>query len=142
MHDLQNPLNSGFVRRSEPILRYAIVTLAMACIALPVVPEGQRPMTGQQSQSVYGDLGDLDPVLAKRQLRLLNVERQKKIVSDADKLLALARALNSEIEKANSGSMTPEQMHKIAEIEKLAKNVKTNMTITVGGDSLTPAVIP
>ncbi|HLY40972.1 MAG TPA: hypothetical protein VKR52_07135 [Terracidiphilus sp.] len=131
MSDLQ--ANSKMTHKVDCTLRWAVIALACACVARPVVPQGQHPMQGPQVGVTYGSFGDLDPVLAKRQARMLNVERQKQLVSDAAKLLELARALNSELEAANSDSMTPDQMHKIAEIEKLAKSVKDRMTLTVGG---------
>lgn len=82
---------------------------------------------------------DMDPVMAERRMRALNTERQKQMVSDATKLLKLARDLNDEVAKANSGAFTPEQLHKIGEIEKLARNVRERMTAAVGeAPSLTP----
>lgn len=66
-------------------------------------------------------------VLTERRLRALNTQRQKLIVADTDKLLELAKELNDEIAKSKTGAYTPAQLHKIAEIEKLARNVKTRM---------------
>jgi hypothetical protein len=71
---------------------------------------------------------DTDPVMAERRMRALNVQRQKQIVSDADKLLKLARELNEELAAQNTGTFTPDELHKIAEIEKLARNVRQRMT--------------
>ena len=39
-------------------------------------------------------------------MRALNTERQKQMVSDTDKLLKLARELNDEVAKANTGTLT------------------------------------
>jgi hypothetical protein len=75
---------------------------------------------------------DYDPVMAERRVRVLNAERQKQMVADATKLLKLAKELNDEIAAANSGAFTPDQLHKIGEIEKLARNVKERMTAGVG----------
>ena len=74
----------------------------------------------------------MDPALAKRQFLLLNVQRQKTMVSDADKLLKLATELKAEIDAGDSASLSPEQLRKISEIEKLARSVKQKMSITVG----------
>ena len=71
---------------------------------------------------------DYDTVMAEKRLRALNIERQKQMVADADKLLKLAKELNDEVAASNSGTLTPEQLHKIAEIEKLARSVKERMT--------------
>jgi hypothetical protein len=75
---------------------------------------------------------DYDPVMMERRIRALNMERQKEMVSDANKLLKLARELNEEVALQKSGALTPDQLHKIAEIEKLARNVKERMTSGVG----------
>jgi len=75
---------------------------------------------------------DLDPVLAERRMLALNIQRQKQMVSDTNKLLKLARELNEEVAKANTGTLTLDELHKIAEIEKLARNVRQRMTESVG----------
>ncbi len=69
-----------------------------------------------------------DVAMAEKRLRALNTERQKLMVADAGKLLKLAKELNDEVAASNTGSLTPEQLHKIAEIEKLARSVKERMT--------------
>jgi len=75
---------------------------------------------------------DVDPTMAERRLRALNNERQKQIVSDTDKLLKLARELNEDVAKANTGTLTGDELHKIADIEKLARSVRQRMTESVG----------
>lgn len=124
----------------------AVIVLAVVFFATPSIPEGQRPfgLADGQVQTTFGDFVSPDSVLAKRQLRLLNVERQKDMVSDAGKLLALAKELNAEVEAADSGSLSQDQMHKVDQIEKLAKSVKLKMSLTIGGNTITPAqvVIP
>jgi hypothetical protein len=75
---------------------------------------------------------DFDPSMAERRMRALNTERQKQMVSDAAKLLKLAQELNSEVASANSAAFTPDQLRKIAEIEKLAHSVRERMTSAVG----------
>jgi hypothetical protein len=62
---------------------------------------------------------------------MLNAARQKSLVTDAAKLLKLARQLDAEVAAANGNSFTPEQLHKIARIEKLARNVKEEMSSSV-----------
>ncbi|MGD0478874.1 MAG: hypothetical protein ABSA42_01810 [Terracidiphilus sp.] len=75
---------------------------------------------------------DADPAMVERRIRALNIERQKQIVADTDKLLKLARELNEEVAKANAGTLTMDELHKIADIEKLARNVRQRMTESVG----------
>jgi len=75
--------------------------------------------------------GGLDSTIAERRMKLMNNERRKSLVSDSDKLFKLATELNNEIGHSNSGSFTPDQLRKVAEIEKLARNVRDKMTMTV-----------
>jgi hypothetical protein len=74
-----------------------------------------------------------DPVFQQRRLRQLNDARHKSIVSDADKLLKLVTELNSEISSTTPASLTPEQLRKVAAIEKLARNVRDEMRSPVNG---------
>jgi hypothetical protein len=75
---------------------------------------------------------DADPVMVARRTLALNIQRQKQMVSDTDKLLKLAKELNAEVAAQNSGTLTTDEMHKIAEIEKLARNVRERMTDAAG----------
>ncbi|HEY1648298.1 MAG TPA: hypothetical protein VGF96_09970 [Terracidiphilus sp.] len=74
-----------------------------------------------------------NPTEAEKRLRMINTERQKSMVADTDKLLKLAKELNDEIAKANSGELSPAQLRKVAEIEKLAHNVRDKMVMSVRG---------
>jgi len=88
------------------------------------------PYTAHQDPASNFD--DMEPMVMERRLTALNVERQKQMVSDANKLLKLARELNDEVAAANADSFTPDQLHKIAEIEKLARSVRERMASAVG----------
>ncbi len=102
-----------------------------------------RDMRGNRDLGPNRDLGRMDPTLAKRQVEMLNVQRQKMMVSDTAKLLKLATELKAEIDAGDSVSLTPEQLRKISEIEKLAHSVKQKMSITVGvGPQLHDAFFP
>lgn len=113
------------------------------------------PGQGQQNMHSYSprlDLGsqpidDVDPVLVERRIRALNIQRQKQMVSDADKLLKLARELNEEVAAQHTSALTLDELHKVAEIEKLARNVRQKMTDAAGAPEtilppLTPIIIP
>lgn len=76
-------------------------------------------------------------IVEEKRLSALNVERQKSMVSDANKLLQLAGELNAEVTSANSESLTRAQLHKLGKIEKLAHGVREKMS-----DSLTPMYQP
>ncbi|MGA2167001.1 MAG: hypothetical protein ABSG62_02240 [Terracidiphilus sp.] len=92
-----------------------------------VQPIGQRVGGGLE------EMGTVDPIEAEKRLRALNAERQKSMVSDTNKLLKLASELNAEISGENPDSLTPAQLSKLAEIEKLAHRVKDKMSTSVRG---------
>jgi hypothetical protein len=66
---------------------------------------------------------------------MMNRERHKNIVRDSDKLLKLAAELDLEIRASGSESLTPVQLRKLADIEKLARSVKEKMSYAVPGPS-------
>ena len=128
--------------------RVKIAWHSAPCILLLVfnsmfaLPAGQRPTPNQINQLPHNPLDEPgfnegDPAVLARRMRVLNLERQKSMVSDTDRLLKLAQELNSEIDNSNPEALTPVQLRKIGEIEKLARNVKQKMSISfAGGPSL------
>ena len=114
---------------------------ALMCV-LPGRAQSSGGSNGGQGQGM-GDMhphpnlsslssDDADPAIVERRIRAINIDRQKQIVADTDKLLKLARELNEEVAKANTGTLTMDELHKIADIEKLAHNVRQRMTESVG----------
>jgi hypothetical protein len=89
-------------------------------------PFGQLP-------SADDNIAPGDPLWQEKQLRLLNAERQRALVAETNRLLKLAQQLDAEIASTNPDSLTPEQLRKIAEIEKLAHSVKEKMSTSVRG---------
>jgi len=82
---------------------------------------------------------EMDPVLAAKRLHALNADRQKSMVSAADRLLSLARQLDAEIASNPTGQLTLEEIHQAAEIEKLARAVKEKMAQSfVGAPGFNP----
>lgn len=71
---------------------------------------------------------ELDPALEQQRIQAIKVEQHAEIVSDTNKLLKLTAQLNAEVEQSHATSLTPKQRHTLAKIEKLAKNVKQNMS--------------
>ena len=114
----------------------------LAFLALPAgsqqgVPAGHPtiPQT-QQGPPTSGDPFDVSQgpsMQDERLLRALNADRQKSMVSDANRLLRLAKELNAEIARTNPDSLSLDQLRKMAEIEKLARNVKEKMSTSVRG---------
>jgi hypothetical protein len=56
-----------------------------------------------------------------------NGERQKKLVADTEKLLALANELKLDVDKSNKNMLSLDVIRKADEIEKLAHSVKEKM---------------
>ena len=55
------------------------------------------------------------------------------MVADTNKLLKLAGELNAELAGEHPESLNPDQLRKVAEIEKLAHSVKDKMSMSVKG---------
>jgi hypothetical protein len=122
---------------------------AMAfCVFLSLSPRaGAQNTSGQQRTALpqpigqtvgagFDDPSDGSPAEDEKLLRTLNTDRQKSMVADTNKLLRLVNELNVEIASTNPDSLTPAQLRKVAEIEKLAHSVKDKMSTSVRG---TPA---
>ncbi len=99
---------------------------AQSHIILAPQPVGER-VDGFSDLSGAPSPGD------EKLLRALNAARQKSLVSDTNKLLWLVNELNAEIARADTGSLTPDQLRRVTEIEKLAHNVKEKMSLSVRG---------
>lgn len=144
-------------QRASPLrtvsrLRPCAVSLALALALVLGVPCGaqNQPAGSPQSNVQYlprlqesaAPLSDEDPVLREKRLRALNEDRQKHLVSDAAKLLKLATELNAEVSSGNSDALTPSELRKVAEIEKLARSVKDKMSFTMGDMPGAPEPFP
>lgn len=91
----------------------------------------QPPTPSTQLPTVFGQPGEpSDPMERQRQERMekaRNVDRQKHLVQDTDKLLALAKELKEEVDKSDKNTLSVDVVKKAGEIEKLAKSVKDRM---------------
>jgi hypothetical protein len=94
----------------------------------PSVPQTQQ---GPPSNGDPFDVSQGPSMQEEKLLRALNADRHKSMVSDANKLLRMAKELNAEIASTNPDSLSLDQLHKMAEIEKLARNVKEKMSTSV-----------
>jgi nitric oxide reductase activation protein len=56
-----------------------------------------------------------------------NAERQRKLVEDTEKLVALVTQLKVEVDKSTKDTLSLDVVRKADEIEKLAKSVKEKM---------------
>jgi hypothetical protein len=135
-------LFSGSIRfvRPNPLAPFAGgIALTLALLAAGTahaqggspVPHPPFAQPVNPNASGIDDRSEPDPADAARRIRALNEMRQKALVSDTNKLLKLASEFEAETHKANSDSLTPEQLHKLATIEKLARSIKEKMSIPV-----------
>jgi hypothetical protein len=95
---------------------------------------GQKSGTGQGT-SIQPTLPTIpsaadtpqNPDMDRDQSKMRNLERQKQLVSDTEKLLALANELKADMDKSTKDTMSLDVIKKADEIEKLAHSVKEKM---------------
>jgi hypothetical protein len=121
-------------------LRVAMIgsVLVMACsigVSGGQMSPQQQPI-GPPSRQMPGmpkpgtdpdDSNPLDTNRAAQQEKLRNSDRQKRLVADTDKLLALATDLKAQVDKSTKDTLSVEVIKKADEIEKLAHSVKERM---------------
>lgn len=83
---------------------------------------GAPPMSGQHHRR-DDPLNDRMREMAKER----NEQRQKRLVEDTEKLLALATDLKTQVSQSSSEGMSADQLKQLDEIEKLAHKVKAGM---------------
>jgi hypothetical protein len=90
---------------------------------------GQMPGTSQPGHNnpTDPDASPLDPHREEKQAELRNTDRQKRLVADTDKLLALATDLKAQVDKSTKDTLSVDVIKKADEIEKLAHSVKERM---------------
>ena len=74
-----------------------------------------------------GDKGDQPLSMGERQARARDLERQKQLVADTEKLLQLATQLHADVSKTNKNILSVDVVRRADEIEKLAHAVKERM---------------
>ena len=119
-------------------LRSALgLVLLLGVLVAGPTPYAQFPSTDARNSQHFpdtsGQYGQEPNSPDKKRIQMLNAERQKSLVSDADRLLKLARELNAAVTEGNSAELSSDQLRKIEEIGKLAKSVKSKMSFSVGG---------
>ena len=67
------------------------------------------------------------PHREQKQAEMRNVDRQKRLVADTDKLLELATDLKEQVDKSTKDTLSVDVIKKADEIEKLAHSVKERM---------------
>lgn len=111
-----------------------VVAIAAAFSAYAQYSSSDSQSTRVRSgQSGFGDGPNDDPVFEAKRMKALNADRHRQMVSDTEKLVKLARQLDVEIASNPTDRLTPEELQKVAAIEKLARNVKMKMAQSFGG---------
>ena len=121
------------------VLRMGFVGVIWIIITSGGLSDGQsvqQPMPDPVQQSRPGfpgnahnpmDTSPLEGPRAEQQERARSVDRQKRLVADTDKLLALATDLKQQVDKTNPNILSVDVIKKAEEIEKLAHSVKERM---------------
>lgn len=117
------------------LLRSAVIAVAFLTGVSGTYSSGQLAQPLSPQQSIPGRPGSdvpplgpsISPEMQAQQARSRNSERQKKLVEDTDKLLALATQLKQDVDKTNKDVMSVDVIKKADEIEKLAHSVKERM---------------
>jgi len=115
--------------------------LAGACVGLagrgqshqnPVPVIGPPPVSGANVPGMGGRADPManDPMngrMEEQQIKSRNSERQKRLVSDTDRLLTLSKELKEQVATPGKTPGPGDVGKKAEEIEKLAKSVKDRM---------------
>jgi hypothetical protein len=67
------------------------------------------------------------PDMEANQTKMRNIDRQKQLVEDTEKLVALANELKTDVDKSTKDTLSLDVVKKADEIEKLAHSVKEKM---------------
>jgi hypothetical protein len=112
------------------MLRLTVVGAVLMAMASGNVSGGQlqqgQHFPGQARQPADLD-PNTDPHRLEQQEEARSTERQKRLVADTDKLLALATDLKQQVDKTNKNILSVDVIKKADEIEKLAHSVKERM---------------
>ena len=133
-----NEAMRGLFGRLCPCARFPVICLALSLATLSGIAMAQsqnqlpRPPLTQPTSHVpsISQSTDSDQDAGQRRaedqaLKQRNLDRQKRLVADTDKLLQLAQQLNDEMDQKGTSSIAMQK--KVEEIEKLAKSVRERM---------------
>lgn len=127
-------MNSRGVRQLSMVVSAVLFCGATTARAqqsqFPSVSQSQQPSTRIGPDSRPGVLPDIDPPrgrIEEQQAKSRNADRQKRLVSDTNKLLSLATELKEQVDKTDKYTLSLDVVKKADEIEKLARSVKDRM---------------
>jgi cytochrome c-type biogenesis protein CcmH/NrfG len=118
-----------------------VFTIAAAVVAVPMAGHGlwlqnsssqipaavNRIPDNNQAHEINGQQDQ------KQSLEAANALRKKQIADETEKLLQLATDLKSEVDKTSKDTLSINVIRKADAIEKLARDVKQKMKLSVGG---------
>lgn len=108
-----------------------------ATVMLAGAMAGQEPMPGTKRPSMMPNPSPMGSVndglipqeqpMKQKTMNALNEARRKELTEDSAKILALAEALKSDMDKTSKDMLSLSVIRKADQIEKLARNVKEKM---------------
>ena len=121
--------------RSIKVAILGAMLLAMSGVVVAQIDAQANTPLGSASQGARPAYGDKsrdgeNPVTLAAQEQIekgRQSERQKKLIADTNRLLALANELKVDMDKTTKDQMSIQVIHKAEEIEKLARSVKDRM---------------
>ncbi len=137
-------ISAATLRMASSIRRYVlaaaigVVLLTSRCCEAQTI--GQVPPTGPSRRMPPPRDPEMDErigapattsVFYEKRIRMLNAEQHRSMVADTDRLVKLVADLNAQINSSKASTLTPEQLRTVAEIEKLAHNVRDKMRMSV-----------
>jgi len=143
----QSSNSNGFpprARRSRLLIGSGLLSLAAIALLTGAAQPGQQPTGGDVDKPYLlpeaNRLPDANDQMKMRDQKakqqnfdVANAERKRQLSDESAKLLTLAMALKTEVDKTNKDMLSLNVIRKADEIEKLAHNVKEKMKLTVGG---------
>lgn len=107
------------------MLTIAIVGVVLVTPGSGTFSEGQMyPAQSLPWSNQPHGMSQPDIMRRMEQQRMRITERQKRLVADTDRLVALSTALKEQVDEANKDILSLDMIKKADEIEKLAHNVK------------------
>jgi hypothetical protein len=94
--------------------------LRIATIAMVLVITGSASVSNGQ----MAVLSRSESTMRAEQKKMLQIEQQKQLKADTDKLVALTAALKEQVDSADKNVLSLDMLKKAEQIEKLAHNVK------------------
>jgi hypothetical protein len=131
------------LHRANPALRLCRQAAAVAVLSGLTLLQGTGQQPNNPPRNVPEFINRLPDANDQAQMRqdqkgqaafaAANAMRQKQVADDTARLLKLATDLKADVDKAGANTLSVSALRKADAIEKLARNIKQKMTVTVGG---------